>query len=69
MVYDRERTPAVTAIQRHLRSRGVWSIGRWGGWKYSFMEETLLDGKRCAEEMLGVARRESASHAPLRALK
>ena len=48
VVYDRERTPAVRAIQKHLRSRGVWSIGRWGGWKYSFMEETLLDGRRCA---------------------
>jgi hypothetical protein len=32
----------------------VESIGRYGGWKYSFMEETILDGKRCAERLLGI---------------
>lgn len=70
VVYDRARTPAVTAIQRHLRSRGVWSIGRWGGWKYSFMEETLLDGRRCAAELLGRKLADGRPDAgPLKALK
>ena len=53
VVYDRARTPAVTTIFRHLTSLGVESIGRYGGWKYSFMEETILDGKRCAERLTG----------------
>ncbi|MBI3299979.1 MAG: FAD-dependent oxidoreductase [Elusimicrobia bacterium] len=70
VVYDRARTPAVNAVMAHLRSRGVWSIGRWGGWKYSFMEETILDGKRCAEEISGrKAGRSRRSEAPLVALK
>ena len=55
VVYDFARTPAVTRIFDHLRLHGVESIGRYGGWKYSFMEETILDGKRCAERLLGVA--------------
>lgn len=53
VVYDFARTPAVTAIFRFLAGRGVESIGRYGGWKYSFMEETILDGKRCAERLAG----------------
>jgi protoporphyrinogen oxidase len=53
VVYDFHRTPAVNAIFKHLASRGVDSIGRYGGWKYSFMEETILDGKRCAEKLAG----------------
>lgn len=55
VVYDFHRTPAVNTIFKHLASRGVESIGRYGGWKYSFMEETILDGKRCAERLAGRA--------------
>ncbi|MFI5345175.1 MAG: protoporphyrinogen/coproporphyrinogen oxidase [Elusimicrobiota bacterium] len=68
VVYDFNRTPSVTAIFRHLGKAGVESIGRYGGWKYSFMEETILDGKRCAERLTGTA---SAPEAvgELRALK
>lgn len=70
VVYDRARTPAVETIFRHLKSLGVESIGRYGGWKYSFMEETILDGKRCAERLTGAAEAPEASAAvPLRALK
>ncbi|MFI5362967.1 MAG: protoporphyrinogen/coproporphyrinogen oxidase [Elusimicrobiota bacterium] len=70
VVYDFARAPALAAIFKHLAEAGVESIGRYGGWKYSFMEETILDGKRCAERLAGVA---SAPEAPqtgeLRALK
>lgn len=53
VVYDFNRTPAVNAIFPYLAKRGVESIGRYGAWKYSFMEETILDGKRCAERLSG----------------
>jgi protoporphyrinogen oxidase len=53
VVYDRARTPAVKTIMQGLKRAGVESIGRWGGWKYSFMEETILDGKQCAERLRG----------------
>ena len=70
VIYDFNRTPAVAAIFRHLGKLGVESIGRYGAWKYSFMEETILDGKRCAERLAGVkAQAESVSQAELKPLK
>ena len=68
VVYDFDRTPATETIFRHLGKAGVESIGRYGGWKYSFMEETILDGKRCAERLTGTASAPEAS-GELRALK
>lgn len=70
VVYDRARTPAVETIFRHFGTLGVESIGRYGGWKYSFMEETILDGKRCADRLTGAAAEPEASHVvELKALK
>lgn len=70
VVYDFARTPAVTTIFRRLAEAGVESIGRYGGWKYSFMEETVLDGKRCAERLAGrAAAPEAVSSEELRPLK
>lgn len=68
VVYDLERERALRTIFPYLKKNGVESIGRWGAWKYSFMEEAVLDGKRCAERILGRAGRHAESHAPLRAL-
>lgn len=69
VVYDFHRTPAVSAIFRHLGRAGVESIGRYGAWKYSFMEETILDGKRCAERLTGKVSAPEAAGGELRALK
>lgn len=50
VVYDRHRTESVNRIFHWLdRRAGADSIGRYGAWKYSFMEEALLDGKRAAD--------------------
>lgn len=57
VVYDFDRTPSVTVLQKFLARLGVETIGRYGGWKYSFMEETILDGKACAEKLSGEASR------------
>ncbi|MFA5140234.1 MAG: FAD-dependent oxidoreductase [Elusimicrobiota bacterium] len=65
VVYDRQRPAALAAIFRHLSSNGVESIGRWGAWKYSFMEETILDGRSCALRLLGRSARKSVPQAPL----
>jgi protoporphyrinogen oxidase len=53
VVYDFARTPSVETIMRHLDAVGVESIGRYGGWKYSFMEEAIMDGRRCAQRLTG----------------
>jgi protoporphyrinogen oxidase len=60
VVYDRDRAPAMAAIMPWLNAAGVQSIGRYGAWKYSFMEEAVLDGKRCAERLLGRAEEKRA---------
>jgi protoporphyrinogen oxidase len=52
VIYDFQRGPALAAIFKELGRRGVESIGRYGAWKYSFMEEALLDGKACSERLL-----------------
>lgn len=53
VTYDFERKPALDVLFRHLKRKGIESVGRYGAWKYSFMEEALLDGKSCAERLAG----------------
>jgi len=70
VVYDMARGPAVAKIFKYLASRKVESIGRYGAWKYSFMEEAIMDGKRCAERILGRSKvRHKVSQEPLKALR
>jgi protoporphyrinogen oxidase len=53
VIYDENRSEALRAIFSWLKGNaGVTSIGRYGGWKYSFMEEAILDGKRTAEDLM-----------------
>jgi len=69
VVYNRERAEALPVIFDWLKARKVQSIGRYGAWKYSFMEETLLDGKACAQRLAGrrgVQHIDEAELAPLR---
>jgi len=53
VTYDVHRTAAVKRIQEFLESRRIYSIGRFGGWKYSYMEEAILEGQQTAERILG----------------
>lgn len=45
VVYDQNRTPCVNLIQSFLRARGILSVGRWGAWEYSSMEDALSQGR------------------------
>lgn len=52
VIYDQHRAPALSAVFEWLRKNAAASsIGRYGAWKYSFMEEAILDGKQTAEEV------------------
>ena len=53
VTYDKNRTPLTAQILNFLESKHVYSIGRFGGWKYSYMEEAILEGKSAAEKILG----------------
>ena len=51
VVYTPDRKALTGRIFDFLESVGIFSIGRYGEWKYSFMEEAILDGKKAAESI------------------
>jgi len=51
VIYDQARPGALKTIFSFLRDHDIQSIGRYGAWKYSFMEEAILDGKAAAESI------------------
>jgi protoporphyrinogen oxidase len=53
VIFDAHYTPSRRTLLDYLQSRQVHSIGRFGAWKYSYMEEAILDGKSTAETIDG----------------
>ena len=49
VVFDRARARAVDTLRRCFAGAGVVLAGRWAEWKYSSMEDALLDGVAAAE--------------------
>ncbi len=52
VIYDFQYHEARETIHAWLRSVGVKSIGRYGDWNYSSMEDALIDGRRTAAELM-----------------
>ena len=52
VIYDKERTKALPEIFAYLKKHKVYSIGRYGAWKYSFMEESITEGIEAAKEII-----------------
>lgn len=50
-IYDFERAARVRQLREMLRAVGVHSIGRYGQWEYSGMEDAILYGKSLADEL------------------
>lgn len=48
VVFDQHLKAVLPAIHSYLESRGIISIGRYGGWEYSSMEDAILEGRRTA---------------------
>lgn len=55
VTYDAHRTRVTQRLLGWLKDQRVQSIGRFGGWKYSYMEEAILEGQAAAEHILGAA--------------
>ncbi|NOZ79019.1 MAG: NAD(P)-binding protein [Acidobacteria bacterium] len=53
VVFDHRRRDAVAALRRFLGDRGVIVAGRWAEWKYSAMEDAILDGMNVARRIAG----------------
>jgi hypothetical protein len=42
--YDKNRKRSVETINKFLLSKNIYSIGRYGRWEYSAMEDAILQG-------------------------
>jgi protoporphyrinogen oxidase len=51
VVFDHPRREAVAALRRFFRQHGVMLAGRWAEWKYSAMEDAILDGMSAARRL------------------
>lgn len=51
VIYDKYRNEALNTIQKFLAKNKIYSIGRYGAWKYSFIEESILDAKNLVDKI------------------
>ncbi len=52
VIYDRAYRESVDLVRAFLRENGVFTIGRYGAWEYSGMEDAIWQGRVTAEEIL-----------------
>ncbi|HAX61894.1 MAG TPA: protoporphyrinogen oxidase [Elusimicrobia bacterium] len=45
VIYDKNRKSSLETIRNYLRKNFIFSVGRYGGWQYSTMEDAILEGK------------------------
>ncbi len=55
VIFDHHHGPRRAAVLDWLERRGVRSIGRFGNWEYSSMEDALIAGREAAKGILGAA--------------
>jgi protoporphyrinogen oxidase len=51
VVFDHQRREAVALLRAFLRRHGVILAGRWAEWKYSAMEDAILEGTAAARRL------------------
>jgi protoporphyrinogen oxidase len=54
VIYDAKRSSTLDKIFSFLNSNNIWSVGRYGSWEYSNMEDAILHGKITAEKLLNI---------------
>ncbi len=52
VTYDAHHAKATRTIHRHLARHGIHSVGRYGRWEYSSMEDALIQGRIIADTLL-----------------
>ncbi len=52
VIYDYWREKNLNKILESLIQSSIYSVGRFGGWNYSSMQEAFLDGQNTAELIL-----------------
>ncbi len=51
VLFDRHRARALPAILEELKARGIYSIGRYGRWEHTSMEDAISQGKNLADRL------------------
>lgn len=51
VLFDRHRAKAVPMLLQELERRGIHSIGRYGRWEHTSMEDAIAQGKQLAERL------------------
>lgn len=54
VIYDSQRKKALSEIGNFLERNSIFSAGRFGAWKYSTMEDAVLDGEKIAAEIANI---------------
>jgi protoporphyrinogen oxidase len=49
--FDHHRAKAIPAILAELERRGIYSVGRYGRWEHTSMEDAIGQGKQIAERL------------------
>ena len=52
VIYDFWRDTNIDKLHNRLQEHAVYSIGRYGQWKYASMQEAVLDGKKMATKII-----------------
>jgi protoporphyrinogen oxidase len=50
-IYNKDREKIITTLNSFLDKYKIKLAGRFGAWKYSYMSESILEGKRISEEL------------------
>lgn len=53
VIYDKNYTKNTNMIHNYLEKKDIYSIGRYGKWEYSAMEDAILEGKETADRIKG----------------
>ncbi|KMQ52619.1 amine oxidase [Chitinispirillum alkaliphilum] len=51
VIFDKERNRSVETIKDFLTKRNIYSVGRFGAWEYSSMEDAFTMGVEAAEDI------------------
>jgi protoporphyrinogen oxidase len=51
VLYDEHYGEAKAAILTFLEHTGIQTAGRYGQWEYSSMEDAIIAGRRCAQNL------------------
>jgi protoporphyrinogen oxidase len=54
VLYDKNRKESVAELMLYLYGKGIYSIGRYGAWEYSAMEDAIIEGRDTADKLNGI---------------